>query len=247
MCQSHHWHQKHESPFLGGGTLVANLLAPAVVMPLRALAQRCQRLSPLLAAPAALVLMQGQAKAVLTYNIFERGSDVVIEANGSLLIPASAPVSNGCFGGNGRLNPSSGFICTGPGTDLNMLEYNLGLQPTTSFGTGSGVNTTNVSGTPTIFGANVGLLALSSSYVSGSPIQGEAIFASRTLSGFGITTTGLLGTWTLDGTGDTIQVFIAAPASVPGPLPLFGAAAAFGWSRRLRKRISTPLSTPPQS
>ncbi|MEA5416984.1 hypothetical protein [Synechococcus sp. BA-132 BA5] len=28
-----------------------------------------------------------------------------------------------------------------------------------------------------------------------------------------------------------------APASVPGPLPLLGAGAAFGWSRQLRKRI----------
>lgn len=28
-----------------------------------------------------------------------------------------------------------------------------------------------------------------------------------------------------------------APAPVPGPLPLFGAAAAFGFSRKLRKRI----------
>lgn len=28
-----------------------------------------------------------------------------------------------------------------------------------------------------------------------------------------------------------------APASAPGPLPLFGAAAAFGWSRQLRRRI----------
>jgi hypothetical protein len=27
------------------------------------------------------------------------------------------------------------------------------------------------------------------------------------------------------------------PASVPGPLPLFGAAAAFGWSRKLRTRV----------
>jgi len=27
------------------------------------------------------------------------------------------------------------------------------------------------------------------------------------------------------------------PASVPGPLPLFGAGAAFGWSRRLRRKI----------
>jgi MYXO-CTERM domain-containing protein len=36
-------------------------------------------------------------------------------------------------------------------------------------------------------------------------------------------------------------------AAVPGPLPLLGAGAAFGWSRRLRKRISTPLITPPQA
>jgi hypothetical protein len=28
-----------------------------------------------------------------------------------------------------------------------------------------------------------------------------------------------------------------APSSVPSPLPLFGAAAAFGWSRQLRRRI----------
>jgi hypothetical protein len=27
------------------------------------------------------------------------------------------------------------------------------------------------------------------------------------------------------------------PAGVPGPLPLFGAVAAFGWSRRLRRRV----------
>jgi len=36
-------------------------------------------------------------------------------------------------------------------------------------------------------------------------------------------------------------------SAVPGPLPLFGAAAAFGWSRRLRKLIATPLITPPQA
>lgn len=32
---------------------------------------------------------------------------------------------------------------------------------------------------------------------------------------------------------------ITFSADVPGPLPIFGAAAAFGWSRRLRQRIST--------
>ena len=29
----------------------------------------------------------------------------------------------------------------------------------------------------------------------------------------------------------------SGPASVPGPLPVFGAGAAFGWSRRLRRKI----------
>ena len=35
------------------------------------------------------------------------------------------------------------------------------------------------------------------------------------------------------------QVAPASPAAVPGPLPLFGAAAAFGFSRKLRKRIKS--------
>ncbi|MFN9610686.1 MAG: hypothetical protein ACK546_00810 [bacterium] len=45
-------------------------------------------------------------------------------------------------------------------------------------------------------------------------------------------TSGTIGTWTLVGTGDTVNVNV-----VPGPLPLFGAGAAFGFSRRLRQRI----------
>jgi hypothetical protein len=90
-------------------------------------------------------------------------------------------------------------------------------------------------------------VGLRDNYVSGSLIQGEAIFANSTLSGtFGITATGLLDNWTLDGTGDTIQVFIGepAPAAVPGPLPLLGAAAAFGYSRRLRRRVNQSRVAP---
>lgn len=46
--------------------------------------------------------------------------------------------------------------------------------------------------------------------------------------------TGALGSWSLNLQGST-------PASVPGPLPLLGAGAAFGWSRRLRKRSRAAL------
>jgi hypothetical protein len=57
---------------------------------------------------------------------------------------------------------------------------------------------------------------------------------------------GTLGTWTLfdpgvsSYIGDTISVQVNAsrsPASVPGPLPILGVAATFGFSRKLRKRI----------
>jgi hypothetical protein len=43
----------------------------------------------------------------------------------------------------------------------------------------------------------------------------------------------------IDGTpaASAIVHYAIASAPVPGPLPLFGAAAAFGWSRRLRRRI----------
>ena len=46
-----------------------------------------------------------------------------------------------------------------------------------------------------------------------------------------------------DGNNTTSNSLMFTPASsvsVPGPLPLFGAAAAFGWSRQLKRRIQTP-------
>lgn len=47
-------------------------------------AQRYKRLAPLLTAKAALLLGQGQAKAVLVYNIFESAGDVIVQTSGSL-------------------------------------------------------------------------------------------------------------------------------------------------------------------
>jgi len=44
---------------------------------------------PLLAAPAALLLTQGEAKAILTYYIFENAGNVEVQAVGSLILPNS--------------------------------------------------------------------------------------------------------------------------------------------------------------
>ena len=100
-------------------------------------------------------------------------------------------------------------------------------------------------------GNPVGEFIIDSTYVSNTPIVSSATFNGTTLATLGFTTTGLIGTWTLNGTSESIQLILGPPspsgAAVPGPLPLLGDGAAFGWSRRLRKRIAAPLSTPPQA
>jgi hypothetical protein len=244
--------------FLRGGIVTANLLAHAVTLPLRTLAKHCKRLTPLLAAPAVLLLSQGQAKAVLTYYIFENAGNVEVQAVGSLILPNSSS-SNSCgVTPGGLINSSAALICAGPEGNFN----NYKVQGPTSFNGSVNIDPADsVSGIPTILdaGQNDRQFGIDTGYTPGTPITSTATFNTKTLAGIGFTTTGLLGTWILqplDGSdtytaNDTIQVVIGAPPSpstaVPGPLPIFGAGAAFGWSRRLRKRIAAPLSTPPQA
>ena len=51
----------------------------------------------------------------------------------------------------------------------------------------------------------------------------------------GLPSSGTLGSWTINGTSETITGEIA----VPDPLPLLGVGAAFEFSRRLRQRIQS--------
>jgi hypothetical protein len=108
--------------------------------------------------------------------------------------------------------------------------------------------------------ANGGAFFIDSAYSSGAPLSSSATFAGKTLgtgaNGLGFITTGLIGTWTLNGSGDTINVCVgvnpgspcgSSSSAVPGPLPLLGAAAAFGYSRRLRRRVSLSHSTSPST
>ena len=231
----------------GGGSIAANLLAPAVIMTLRTLAQRCKLFTPLLAAPAALLLSQGQAKAVLTYNIFESGGNVVVQTNGSLNLTGATPDGTLCFGTNGYIDSLSGVVNTGPNNCSSPAYVISG--PMDFNGTVS-ASASSVSGIMTLLRAGTGLsrFSIDPTYVSATPIVSSATYNGTTLAGLGFTTTGLIGTWSLDGTSETINVFLgnSASAAVPGPVPLLGAGFAFGWSRRLRKRIAAPLITPPQ-
>jgi hypothetical protein len=76
---------------------------------------------------------------------------------------------------------------------------------------------------------------------NGTPIVSSATFLNRNPAELGFTAPGLIGTWTLrhTTTHDWIKVVVS---SVPGPLPLLGAAAAFGWliSRPPRSGMGHP-------
>lgn len=233
--------------FLWGGIIAANLLAPAAATSLRTLAKRCGRLSPLLAAPAALLLSQGEAKAILTYNIFESAGNLVVRASGSLNFTGATLVGFSFCPASGILNSASAFVCTGPNSQASFFSI---TGPSSFNGSASISNASSVTGLSTVLAGAAPLFGIDSSYISNTPIVSSATFNGTTLAGLGFTTTGLIGTWSLTGTSESIQVIIGAPtspgATVPGPLPLLGAGAAFGWSRRLRKRIVCPLSIPPQ-
>lgn len=194
------------------------------------------------AAAAAVALSPGEAKAVLTYNIFQSGSDVVIATSGSLSL--SSPIANNLkCSASGAILRSISLICTGTG-NINMDKYTVSLVgsnglfsntiPDTFASSVSGTYNTNLTGSgtnPLYFGTNA---------PTGTPIISTTTFANTTLAALGFNATGLIGTWSLDSGGDLIKVVVGAPpVEAPGPLPLLGAGAAFAWSRRLRWRIGS--------
>jgi hypothetical protein len=204
------------------------------------------------AAAGAISLAPGEAKAALTYNIFESGSDVVITTSGSLNLSSSIANNLKCAASGALLRQAS-LICTGTG-NINMDKYNITLigadglfnnsiaQVLASSVSGTYSTTLSGSGGSPYFGTNA---------PSGTSNASTTTFTGTTLATLGFTTTGLIGTWTLNGSGDSIYVCVGStycgpPVPAPGPLPLLGAGAAFAWSRRLRQRIGTPRSGAPR-
>jgi MYXO-CTERM domain-containing protein len=204
------------------------------------------------AALAAVSLCPGDAKAVLTYNIFQSGSDVVVQASGGLLLSGYDSTNLGYFPGP-VLSSSFGQIATGPGATPPLGYY--AISGPTSFAGTANLNafntTTSSTGIHTALNGNGSRFQIAPAYVSGSAISSSATFANKTLASLGLgSSSGLIGTWTLTSGGDKIYACVGsaacAPAPAPGPLPLLGAGAAFGWSRRMRKRIGSAAFKPNQ-
>jgi hypothetical protein len=202
----------------------------------------------LLGIPAGLALFGAismqPAQAVLTFNIFETlDGNVVIQTDGSLNLPARVPGQDTtCQNAGGALFSNTASICTGNTPNPIVPFYNL-TGPASFPGTFSAAPASSVSGTPVFFSGFGGLFGIDESYTSGTPIVSGAIYNNTTFKSLGITTFGQVGTWTLDITGDQIRVVFTP---VPGSMPLIGVGAAFGVSRRLRRRISARRISGPE-
>ncbi len=171
------------------------------------------------------------SNAALTYFIYESMGKLVVETSGSLTLPTSSGGNASC-GQNGGIYSSLAAICTG--NDASGPFYTV--TGTGSFpGSANLASASSVSGLATNLNGSANFFQVGPGYVSGSPLISSAIFNGRTLASLGLPSSGTLGSWSINGTGDTITAKIA----VPGPLPLFGAGAAFAFSRRLRQRIQS--------
>jgi hypothetical protein len=223
-CPFLNWPQAQDW-FLRESIITAVLHHKTVITPLRNLAQHCKPFIPLLAAPAALLLSQGQAKAVLTYNIFESAGNVVVQTSGSINLTGATPTGRrqNC-GANGVIASTAALVCSGP--DFSAPSYRV-TGPATFNGSALAYPASSVSGINTSLQGGSDSFVIDEAYVSSTPIASSATFNSTTLAGLGFTTTGLIGTWTLTGTSETIQLILGSPATataaVPGPLPLLGA------------------------
>lgn len=233
--------------------------------------RNCSKIVFCASASAALLWCANPAKAVLNINIYDDGPNLTVVASGSL--SALGTILNDLDEYWGRTaDPGSLWtanclpgmllhyvLCTGPVDILNLngplltnLYYVTGQSPGPLPMRGAGLVWANsVSGDPFILNLAHQYYGTDVSYEPGMPFFSSATFNNTSLADQGFTTTGLVGTWTINGTSESINLFVVPPptppSEVPGPLPLFGAAAAYGWSRRIRRRITAPVRTPPQA
>ncbi len=139
-----------------------------------------------------------------------------------------------------EFNPTTGITLkasfTGSGTGNGSVPY-AALTPsgngTTFYGTAQ-VGGANDLGTIFEFDPSGGTITRLASFTGDGTGNGSIPVAPLTPSGTGT----FYSTAALGGANDFGTIFEFNPAPpVPGPLPLLGAGAAFGWSRQLRRRV----------
>jgi hypothetical protein len=195
--------------------------------------------------PLALLLSSCSSKAMLNANLFDGGSDPDV-VSGSLSEPGTV-VGVGTCAPNGPLDSiSSTSICT----SADVLTSLFSMHGSSDFAGNEFLLAAVSVWSPFLdFGANpFYAYAINPSYTAGQPFLGSPIFNGAYLDAQAFTTPGQAATSFNQSTFASIDVYFGPSSTeVPNPMPLFGAGAAFGWSRRLRRRTTVPVITPPQA
>jgi hypothetical protein len=195
--------------------------------------------------PLALLLSSCSSKGILNATVFDGGSDPDVLSE-SLPEPGTV-VGAGTCGPNGPLDSmSSTSICT----SADALASLFSMRGSSNFDGDEFLLTAVSVWSPFLdFGANpFYVYAVDPVFAAGQPFPGSVIFNGAYLDAQAFTTQGQAGAMSIQSTFASIDVYFGPSSTeVPNPLPLFGAGAAFVWSRRLRRRTSVPGITPPQA
>jgi hypothetical protein len=155
-----------------------------------------------------------------TVTIQEVGSDVVMEASGSLNINDLIFVSSSTSGGAGLGVNTATFIMGTNGT--NFSAYSGFTSTPTSFGTGGGLGSSSSSGD--IFGVIYQMtppyqLVVPSGYTTGTIISSTQTFTGQTFSSLGLTQGTYVYSWGSGANADSINVVIGGGGPTPTPTP----------------------------
>ncbi|QPN62284.1 hypothetical protein [Synechococcus sp. CBW1004] len=192
-----------------------------------------------------LVLASSQAKALTTYNFDGGGltglAEVILTQDDIILTISnfvsstnlSKADSDGlCFSGN---SSASEDFCQF--TSSLQLQFNKSVKLVSYL---TGFNDYEIPGTPSLTFSQGSFSSLQTSF----PDWSSQLFTNQFIASANtpILITNNIDNSTFPGPVSSLQfrsLTVEAVEDVPGPLPLMGAACAFGYSRKLRRRIFT--------
>jgi hypothetical protein len=156
----------------------------------------------LCAASASLLIIGSPAQAGYIVTLTQVGPNVVATGSGAIDLTGLFLFAPNGFGEQAFLDPSSGFISTGPASPVTVLGdgYDGPVVGPTSFGSGFFTLANSGSGdfVAFSFGMPVSTLGVPSGYISGSALSDSATYNGATFASLGVTPGTYEWTW---GTG----------------------------------------------
>ncbi len=191
------------------------------------------------------VLAGTPARAAYVLNLTETEAGVFGQGSGSINLSGLTKTSEGILPGAARALAGLEII----GAQAEADQYSGLISGPSGFGagdlislatTGSGFiigvfGSANTPNGPTLFSPSD--IILPNNYISGADLGvSTAEWTGASFASLGISPGTYIWQWD---TGSGTDSFTLNTVPVPGPLPVLGAGIAFGWSRKIRRRLTS--------